>query len=151
MNSEQISAEAPARESRPLRLNTWGPRRRAGIASVYDDERYPSISQVCRHLQLTLIEVSGDGEPTQVALGERRILGDPDALRRRVTPFFSTIDALDFFCQRNLNSYLGIDPAAELPRRWFWEQHSSGGFAGGGGDVFGEHSLRLRARGGDLY
>ena len=105
-----------------MQFNTWGIGRRGDIADQFDPDHHPFIERVRAHLDLTVIEVRGNGEPVQVALGERTDPDDPEAARARVTPFFSSYDALDFFCRLNLQNYLAFDPSHGLPRRWFWEE-----------------------------
>ncbi len=105
-----------------MQFNTWGIGRRDEIVSTFDPESFPFIERVRNHLDLELIEIKGNGEPVQVALGERVDGADPEAATPRVTPFFSSFDALDFFCRLNLQHYLAFDPADGLPRRWFWEE-----------------------------
>ncbi|MGH1358981.1 MAG: hypothetical protein ACRBC3_09485 [Burkholderiaceae bacterium] len=105
-----------------MQFNTWGIGRRDEIVSSFEPERYPFIERVKIHLDLELIEIKGNGEPVQIALGERIGPDDPEAAQVRVTPFFSSFDALDFFCRLNLQHYLAFDPADGLPRRWFWEE-----------------------------
>lgn len=105
-----------------MQFNTWGIGRRDEIVSTFEPDRFPFIERVKSHLDLELIEIKGNGEPVQIALGERANPGDPEAAQPRVTPFFSSFDALDFFCRLNLQNYLAFDPADGLPRRWFWEE-----------------------------
>lgn len=105
-----------------MQFNTWGIGRRDEIVSSFEPDRFPFIERVKTHLDLELIEIKGNGEPVQIALGERVNPGDPEAAQVRVTPFFSSFDALDFFCRLNLQIYLAFDPADGLPRRWFWEE-----------------------------
>ncbi len=105
-----------------MQFNTWGIGRRDEIVSTFDPDSYQFIERVRSHLDLELIEIKGNGEPVQVALGESVDGADPEAARHRVTPFFSSFDALDFFCRLNLQHYLAYDPADGLPRRWFWEE-----------------------------
>lgn len=106
----------------------WGLTRSAeSAASVYDARHHPHVARVLEHLGLNVIELRAESEPVQWALGEQLDPQDPDARARRVTPFFSTVDALDFFCRLNLSTYLDLLPGAPLPRRWFWQSdaHSS--------------------------
>ncbi len=105
-----------------MQFNTWGIGRRDEIVSTFEPDRFPFIERVKSHLDLEIIEIKGNGEPVQIALGERANPGDPEAAQPRVTPFFSSFDALDFFCRLNLQHYLAFDPADGLPRRWFWEE-----------------------------
>jgi len=105
-----------------MQFNTWGIGRRDEIVSTFEPDRFPFIERVKSHLDLELIEIKGNGEPVQIALGERANPGDLEAAQPRVTPFFSSFDALDFFCRLNLQNYLAFDPADGLPRRWFWEE-----------------------------
>ncbi|MFK7962366.1 MAG: hypothetical protein AB8C46_00220 [Burkholderiaceae bacterium] len=105
-----------------MQFNTWGIGRRDEIVSTFEPDRFPFIERVKSHLDLEIIEIKGNGEPVQIALGERTNPGDPEAAQPRVTPFFSSFDALDFFCRLNLQHYLAFDPADGLPRRWFWEE-----------------------------
>lgn len=104
-----------------MRVNTWGIGRRVELASEFDPDKFPFIERVRDHLDLVIIEIKGNGEPVQVALGQSADGQDPEAAQARVTPFFSSFDALDFFCRLNLQHYLAYDPADGLPRRWFWE------------------------------
>ncbi|UCE32180.1 MAG: hypothetical protein JSW68_04440 [Burkholderiales bacterium] len=125
----------------------WGRRTSGNLLAEYDADRFPSIARVCAHLGLRPIEVRGDGEPSQVALGIRDDAGDPEAAEQRSTPFFSTLEALDFFCQRNLQSYLAIDRSATLPRRWFWQQAGSRSQPSGFGASLGSGaSLQVSSR-----
>ncbi len=136
---------APATEaSRPARSSsstggatyrTWGLRRRSEPLEIYHPDRFPFIARVREHLALSLIEVRGEGEPLQVALGQAEDSIDPDATAERVTPFFSSLESLDYFCRLNLQTYLAIGPA-HLPRKWFWQEAA--------------RSSRLPARGGSI-
>ncbi len=105
-----------------MQFNTWGIGRRDEIVSTFEPDKFPFIERVKSHLDLEIIEIKGNGEPVQIALGERANAGDPEAAQVRVTPFFSSFDALDFFCRLNLQQYLAFDPADGLPRHWFWEE-----------------------------
>ncbi len=105
-----------------MQFNTWGIGRRDEIVSTFEPDRFPFIERVRAHLDLEIIEIKGNGEPVQIALGERPNPGDPEAAQARVTPFFSSFDALDFFCRLNLQNYLAFDPQDGLPRHWFWEE-----------------------------
>ena len=105
-----------------MQFNTWGIGRRDEIASTFEPDSFPFIARVKSYLDLEIVEIKGNGEPVQIALGERSNPGDPEAAQVRVTPFFSSFDALDFFCRLNLQHYLAFDPADGLPRRWFWEE-----------------------------
>lgn len=104
-----------------MRFNTWGIGRQETSVRDFDADEYPFIERVRAHLRLTLMEIRGQGEPVRIALGEPANPGDPEAAQVRVTPFFSTFEALDFFCRMNLQQYLAFDPDAGLPRRWFWD------------------------------
>ncbi len=115
---------------------TWGLRRRAEPLEIYHPDRFPFIARVREHLSLSLTEVRGEGEPLQVALGQAEDQVDPDATAERVTPFFSSLDSLDYFCRLNLQTYLAVDGPAHLPRKWFWQEAA--------------RSSRLPARGGSI-
>lgn len=110
-----------------MRVNTWGIGRRTELVREFDAEKYPFIERVREHLSLSFIEIKGNGEPVQIALGSAGDTLDPEAVQARVTPFFSSFDALDFFCRLNLQHYLGFDPSHGLPRRWFWEESGARG------------------------
>ena len=62
---------------------TWGLGRRAEPLEIYDPGKFKFIARVLDHLGLRLIDVRGDGEPAQIALGEARNPDDPDAVSRR--------------------------------------------------------------------
>jgi hypothetical protein len=122
---------------------TWGLGRRADPLEIYDPTRFKFIARVMEHLGLRLIDVRGDGEPAQIALGEPRNPDDPDAVSRRVTPFFSSLESLDYFCRLNLQTYLAVDSKA-APRRWFWQEASRAkGKPGGGGSIVNEASVAI--------
>ncbi|MGB7180324.1 MAG: hypothetical protein WA888_14380 [Burkholderiaceae bacterium] len=104
-----------------MQFNTWGIGRRDELARDFDADDYPFIERVRQHLGLNLVEIRGNGEPVQIALGESPNTQDPEAVQARVTPFFSSFDALDFFCRINLQQYLAFDPSNGLPRHWFWD------------------------------
>ncbi|MGE0313681.1 MAG: hypothetical protein AB7P21_18870 [Lautropia sp.] len=124
---------------------TWGLRRRAEPMEVYDPGRYPFIARVRDHLGLELIEVKGEGEPIQVALGQPRNVDDPDANAQRVTPFFSSLESLDYFCRLNLQTYLAVDDRSHLPRRWFWQETARASRApSGGGSIVNEATVSTR-------
>ncbi|MEZ5660822.1 MAG: hypothetical protein R3E83_20610 [Burkholderiaceae bacterium] len=108
-----------------MRVNTWGIGQRAELAREFEPEKYPFIERVREHLGLSIIEIKGQGEPAQIALGSPLDGLDSDAAQSRVSPFFSSFDSLDFFCRLNLQHYLAYDPAHGLPRRWFWEDRGS--------------------------
>ncbi|MGH1360240.1 MAG: hypothetical protein ACRBC3_15895 [Burkholderiaceae bacterium] len=105
-----------------MKLNTWGISKHPRNIVNFDPNDHRYIEEVRLHLGLTLIEIKGDGQPVQVALGEPGNQADPDAATQHVTPFFSSFEALDYFCQLNLSRYLAFDPRCGLPRRWFWSQ-----------------------------
>ena len=122
---------------------TWGLGRRAEPLEIYDPGKFKFIARVLDHLGLRLIDVRGDGEPAQIALGEARNPDDPDAVSRRVTPFFSSLESLDYFCRLNLQSYLAVDSMAS-PRRWFWQEASKATRkSGGGGSIVNEASVAI--------
>lgn len=124
---------------------TWGLRRRSEPMEIYDAGRYPFIAKVRDHLGLELIEVKGEGEPIQVALGQPRNIDDPDANAQRVTPFFSSLESLDYFCRLNLQTYLAVDDRSHLPRRWFWQEAARASRApSGGGSIVNEASVSTR-------
>jgi hypothetical protein len=108
-----------------MQFNTWGIGRREELVRNFDADEYPFIERVRSHLCLTLVEIRGNGEPVQIALGEQADATDPEAVRARVTPFFSSFEALDFFCRMNLQQYLAFDPTNGLPRRWFWDDSNA--------------------------
>jgi hypothetical protein len=108
-----------------MQFNTWGIGRRDELARDFDPDGFPFIERVRAHLDLALVEIRGNGEPVQVALGEQTDKSDPEAVRARVTPFFSSFDALDFFCRLNLQQYLAVDVRAGFPRHWFWDDSRS--------------------------
>lgn len=118
-----------------MQFNTRGIGRRDEIVSTFEPDRFPFIERVRAHLDLEIIEIKGNGEPVQIALGERLNPGDPEAAQARVTPFFSSFDALDFFCRLNLQNYLAFDPKDGLPRHWFWEESRRRRQAVSGGPV----------------
>lgn len=131
------------RNVRVSAYRTWGLGRKAEPLEIYDPVKFQFVARVSEHLGLRLIEVRGDGEPTQVALGEARNPDDPDAVNRRVTPFFSSLESLDFFCRMNLQSYLAVS-SNSAPRRWFWQEAARAkGRSGGGGSIVSEASLSL--------
>ena len=107
-----------------MQFNTWGIGRNE-LESDFDPDDYPFIERVRIHLDLAVVEIRGTGEPVQIALGEQTDKSDPEAVRARVTPFFSSFDALDFFCRLNLQHYLAVDRRAGLPRQWFWNDSRS--------------------------
>ena len=115
---------------------TWGLRRRSEPLEIYHPDQFPFIARVRSHLTLELIEVRGEGEPLQVALGQAENSIDPDATAERVTPFFSSLESLDYFCRLNLQTYLAVPGPAQLPRKWFWQEAA--------------RSSRLPARGGSI-
>ncbi len=108
-----------------MQFNTWGIGRRDELARDFDPDDFPFIERVRVHLDLVLVEIRGNGEPVQIALGEQTDKADPEAVKARVTPFFSSFDALDFFCRMNLQQYLAVDRQAGLPRHWFWDDSRS--------------------------
>jgi hypothetical protein len=108
-----------------MQFNTWGIGRRDELARDFDPDDFPFIERVRAHLDLALVEIRGNGEPVQIALGEQTDKADPEAVRARVTPFFSSFDALDFFCRINLQQYLAVDRSAGFPRHWFWDDSRS--------------------------
>ena len=108
-----------------MQFNTWGIGRREELVRNFDADEYPFIERVRSHLRLELVEIRGNGEPVQIALGEQPDAADPEAVRARVTPFFSSFEALDFFCRMNLQQYLAFDPVNGLPRRWFWDDSNA--------------------------
>jgi hypothetical protein len=120
--ARKAQPEQPRQGSGGSSYRTWGLRRRSEPMEVYDPERHKFIARVRSHLRLELIEVKGEGEPLQVALGHARGLDDPDATTERVTPFFSSLESLDYFCRMNLQTYLAVDDRSRLPRRWFWQE-----------------------------
>ncbi len=105
-----------------MKLNTWGISKHVRNYRGFDADEHRFIEAVRAHLSLTIIEIKGDGQPVQVGLGEPVNPADPDAATGQVTPFFSSFDALDYFCQLNLQRYLACDPRNGLPLRWFWRQ-----------------------------
>lgn len=115
---------------------TWGLRRRSEPLEIYHPDQFPFIARVREHLALELIEVRGEGEPLQVALGQAESQVDPDATAERVTPFFSSLESLDYFCRLNLQTYLAIPGPSQLPRKWFWQEAA--------------RTSRLPARGGSI-
>lgn len=108
-----------------MQFNTWGIGRRDELARDFDPDDFPFIERVRVHLDLALVEIRGNGEPVQIALGEQTDKADPEAVKARVTPFFSSFDALDFFCRMNLQQYLAVDRQAGFPRHWFWDDSRS--------------------------
>lgn len=124
---------------------TWGLRRRSEPMEIYEADRYPFIAKVREHLLLELIEVKGEGEPIQVALGQPRNIDDPDANAQRVTPFFSSLESLDYFCRLNLQTYLAVDDRSHLPRRWFWQEAARASrLPSGGGSIVNEATVSTR-------
>lgn len=115
---------------------TWGLRRRSEPLEIYHPDQFPFIARIRAHLALELIEVRGEGEPLQVALGQAESQVDPDATAERVTPFFSSLESLDYFCRLNLQTYLAVPGPARLPRKWFWQEAA--------------RTSRLPARGGSI-
>lgn len=115
---------------------TWGLRRRSEPLEIYHPDQFPFIARIRAHLALELIEVRGEGEPLQVALGQPENLVDPDATAERVTPFFSSLESLDYFCRLNLQTYLAVPGPKQLPRKWFWQEAA--------------RTSRLPARGGSI-
>ena len=107
-----------------MHLNIWGISKRLANLEEFDPDTYIFIERVRTHLDLTLIQIKGEGQPVQAALGEKNDDSDPDAATNRVTPFFSSLEALDYFCRLNLQRYLAFDPHHGLPRRWFWADSS---------------------------
>lgn len=103
-----------------MQFNTWGISKSRANHEQFDPNLYIFAEKVRAHLDLAPIQIRGDGQPAQVALGEPHDTRDPDAATRHVTPFFSTFEALDYFCRINLQRYLAFDPRNGLPRRWFW-------------------------------
>ncbi len=141
-NNRSVSTKVE-QETRVSSYRTWGLGRRAEPLEIYDPHRFPFIARVSEHLGLRLIEIRGDGEPAQIALGEVRNADDPDAVNRRVTPFFSSLESLDYFCRINLQSYLAVD-AQYVPRRWFWQEGvRERGRRGGGGSIVNEASVAI--------
>ncbi|MGE0798398.1 MAG: hypothetical protein AB7G13_04320 [Lautropia sp.] len=131
------------REARVSEYRTWGLGRRAEPLEIYDAAKFPFIARVSEHLGLRLLEIRGEGEPAQIALGEARDPNDPDAVSRRVTPFFSSLESLDYFCRINLQSYLAVDSKA-APRRWFWQEAARAkARSGGGGSIVNEASVAI--------
>lgn len=112
-----------------MQFNTWGISKNARIVRDFDPIEFMFIEKVRVHLELTLIEIKGDGQPVQVGLGEPRNEADPDAATQQVTPFFSSFEALDYFCQLNLQQYLAFDPRNGLPRHWFWSDSKRARFS----------------------
>lgn len=119
-------ADAAARTARSgatgATYRTWGLRRRSEPLEIYHPDQFPFIARIRAHLALELIEVRGEGEPLQVALGQPENHVDPDATAERVTPFFSSLESLDYFCRLNLQIYLAVPGPAQLPRKWFWQE-----------------------------
>ncbi len=106
-------------------LHTWGTSKSHRKPEQYDAERYVFVERVREHLGLSVTHTQGDGQPIQFALTERRQSDDPEAAEKRVTPYFSTIESLDYFCPLNLQQFLALQPQRNLPRRLFWDQHTT--------------------------
>lgn len=123
MRERDADRESPTRTTE---YRTWGLKRRSDRVEIFDPRHHLFIARVSEHLGLQLIEVRGDGEPTQYALGEAVNLDDADGACTRVTPFFSSLDSLDYFCRLNLQSYLAVKAPTALPRRWFWQEAMGG-------------------------
>lgn len=103
-------------------LHSWGLNKTHRKPEQYNAERYIFVERVREHLDLRVAHTQGDGQPIQFALTEQNQHGDPEAAEKRVTPYFSTIEALDYFCQLNLQQFLALQPQRNLPRRLFWDQ-----------------------------
>jgi hypothetical protein len=131
----EVSRQSRTAATTGSTYRTWGLRRRAEPLEIYHPDRFPFIARIREHLSLSLIEVRGEGEPLQVALGQAEDSVDPDATAERVTPFFSSLESLDYFCRLNLQTYLAVGPA-HLPRKWFWQEAA--------------RSSRMPARGGSI-
>lgn len=143
VNNNRSGSTGGNRDNRMSSYRTWGLGRRAEPLEIYDPTRFPFIARVSEHLDLRLIDIRGDGEPAQIALGEARNPADPDAVNRRVTPFFSSLESLDYFCRMNLQSYLAVD-SKTAPRRWFWQEDvRERGRRGGGGSIVNEASVSI--------
>lgn len=115
-------ARAPRAAAVASTYRTWGLRRRSEPLEIYHPDQFPFIARIRAHLALELTEVRGEGEPLQVALGQAESQVDPDATAERVTPFFSSLESLDYFCRLNLQTYLAVPGPAQLPRKWFWQE-----------------------------
>ena len=116
------AGRAPRAATVSSTYRTWGLRRRSEPLEIYHPDQFPFIARIRAHLALELIEVRGEGEPLQVALGQAESQLDPDATAERVTPFFSSLESLDYFCRLNLQTYLAVPGPARLPRKWFWQE-----------------------------
>lgn len=134
------------RGTRYSEYRVWGLGQRGAPLEIYDPARFPFIAQVIQHLGGRLLEIRGEGEPIQIALAEARRTSDPDAVSRRLTPFFSSLTALDFFCKLNLQTYLSVETGS-APRRWFWQEDTQAGYRSSGvGSIVNETSVSIARR-----
>lgn len=109
-----------------MQLHTWGNGGMAHLKQEFDPKRHVFLNRVCTHLGLELVEISGGGGPTLIAIGRPAPVGEDAIFNLRASPFFSSLTSLDYFCQRMLDEYLAVDPGEPPPRHWFWEQPRAG-------------------------
>jgi hypothetical protein len=102
--------------------NRWGTNRTGPISEDFDPKEQPSLARLMDELELDLIDVGGS-EPSQVALGRKLVPEEGEVPFVQVTPFFSSVSALEFFVGKHLNDYLGLTQSRKFPRRWFWQDN----------------------------
>ena len=103
-----------------MNLNTWGPSRH--LQAEFEQSAYPCLARVMSALNVQVIQVQGTDEPARAALGRS---GEPKAspdATQRVTPYFFSLEALDYFCEQNWRHFAMLTGVDNLPRRWFWHQ-----------------------------
>lgn len=81
--------------------------------------RTPSVDQICRHLGCDLIKLRAAGDAACFFLG-RGFSKLDDNVGERATPPFRSLEALEYFCDAQLERYLALDCFPRRPRDWFW-------------------------------
>ena len=81
--------------------------------------RTPSIDRICRHLGCDLIKLRAAGDATCFFLG-RGFTKLDDSVGERATPQFRTLEALEYFCDSQLERFLALECFPRRPRDWFW-------------------------------
>lgn len=120
--------------------NRWGTTRTGPVSEDFDPKEQPTLARLLDELDLDLIDVGGS-EPSQVALGRKLVPEEGEAPFVQVTPFFTSVSALEFFVGRHLDRYLGLSQSRKFPRRWFWQESSGRGGPLGSSSLVNERAF----------
>jgi hypothetical protein len=115
---DPLKSRAPASEAQDT-ARPGAPHRTTLRVLKRQRRRTPSIDRICRHLGCDLIKLRAAGDATCFFLG-RGFSRLDDNVGERATPQFRSLEALEYFCDSQLERFLALECFPRRPRDWFW-------------------------------